>query len=282
MNLKGHAMKKYSGKNISLNILVVEDEKNLALLQKGYLEEAGHRVILTEKGEKALQLLEREKIHVVLLDQKLPAMAGAEVFARILYEGYDVCIVMVTGKDDCCLANQIVLYGAEDYIVKDRELRFVEALPRIVERCWKQHEIKKENKRLKKTVSLMQNSLDALMNNTPDYVFVMDRYNHIVMANDAFIKLTGFNKSELLGHTCYSVIHQKDKCIHNCPYQETLNTGKVVTKTVYSSLFKRDVFATTIPVFNDENNIEQIIHIFKPIKTETGNNYGLRRKDLEI
>lgn len=275
-------MKKYSGKNISLNILVVEDEKSLALLQKDCLEEAGHRVILTEKGEKALRILEQEQIHVVLLDQMLPAMAGAEVFARILYKGHDVCIIMVTGKGDSYLAEQIVAYGAEDYIVKDRELRFVEALPRIVERCWKQHEIKKENKQLKKSVSLLQNSLDALMNIIPDYVFVMDRHNHIIMANNAFAKTTGFKKGEIMGHTCYSLVHQKEKCIHNCPYQETLRTGKTATNTVYSSLFKRNVFATTIPVFNNENKIEQVIHIFKPINSETGNNYDIRRKDLEI
>ena len=275
-------MKKYFDKNIALNILVVEDEKNLALLQKEYLEDAGHRVILTENGEKALQILEREQIHVVILDQMLPAMAGAEVFARILYKGHDVCMIMVTGKGDCCLADQIVAYGAEDYILKDKELRFVEDLPRIVERCWKQHEIKKENKRLKKAVNLLQSSLYALMNNTSDYIFVMDRYNHIIMANDSFMKLTGFKKGEILGHTCYSVVHQKDKCINNCPYQETLKTGKIVSNKVYSTLFKRDVFATTIPVFNEENKIEQVIHIFNPINSETENSYDIRRKNLEV
>ncbi|HLC16345.1 MAG TPA: response regulator [Thermodesulfovibrionia bacterium] len=275
-------MNPYSGKNIALNILIVEDERNLALLQKDCLEEAGHRAIITENGEKALELLDKEQINVVLLDQMLPAMAGAEVFARILHEGHDVCIIMITGRRDCCLAEQIVAYGAEDYIVKDNDLRYVEALPRIVERCWKQHEIKKENKRLKNENNLLRRCLTALLNSSSDYIFVMDKYNHITLASEGFMELTGLKNSDILGNTCFSVVHQKNKCIHDCPYQDTLKTGQTVTKTIHTPLFKHNVLATTIPIFNDENKIEQVIHIFKPIKLENEKTYDIRRKNLEV
>jgi PAS domain S-box-containing protein len=275
-------MNKYGGKNIALNILIVEDERSLALLHKDCLEEAGHRAIITDNGEKALELLDKEQINVVLLDQMLPAMAGAEVFARILHQGHDVCIIMITGRGDCYLAEQIVSYGAEDYIVKDNDLRYVEALPCIVERCWKQHEIKKENKRLKNETNLLRKCLNALLNSSSDYIFVMDRYNHIIMASGAFMKLTDLKNSDILGNTCFSVVHHKHKCIHNCPYQETLKTGQTVTRTIHSHLFKHNVLATTIPIFNDENKIEQVIHILKPIKIEKENNYDIRRKNLEV
>jgi PAS domain S-box-containing protein len=261
-------MSAYNLYNIALNVLIVEDDVNLALVQKRRLEADGHHIFIADSGEFALEIMEKEKIHVVLLDQKLPTMAGAEVFARIVHKGFDVAVVMITGKRDEKLAEQIVAFGAEDYVVKDISLSYINALPRIVIKSWKQHQLKRENKRLTNELMLLKDTLVAFLNHISDLVFIMDTNNRIIMANQAFYKTLGIKKEDVLGRTCYSLFHGKDSFVEDCPYLETLETKSAVSKKVFEPKFNTTMLMTTIPVFDYDGAIKQVIHYCKPLSKE--------------
>ena len=255
----------YNLYNIALNVLIVEDDSNLALVQKRRLETDGHHVFIAESGEKALEIMSKEKIHVVLLDQKLPTMAGAEVFARIIHKGFDAAVVMITGKRDEKLAEQIVAFGAEDYVVKDISLSYINALPRIVLKSWKQHQLKRENKRLTSEIMLLKDTLVAFLNHIPDFVFIMDTNNRIIMANKAFYKALGVKKEDVVGQACYSFLHGRDTFVERCPYKETLKTKLPVSKVMFEPLFNTNMLMTTIPVFDYDGAIKQVIHYCKDL-----------------
>ena len=270
----------YNLYNMALNVLIVEDDANLALVQKRRLEADGHHVFVAESGEDALELMKKEKIHVVLLDQKLPTMAGAEVFARFIHMGFDVAVVMITGKRDEKLAEQIVAFGAEDYVVKDISLSYINALPRIVMKSWKQHQLKRENKRLTSEIMLLKDTLVAFLNYVPDYVFIMDTHNRIIMANKAFYSALGLKKEDVIGRTCFSFLHGKDTFVKNCPYVETLKTKTPSTKIMFEPLFNKTMLMTTIPVFDYDGAIKQVVHYCKLLSQEEISQYSGERQEI--
>ena len=62
-----------------INILVVDDEKEIAELVEIYLVSDGYRVFKAENAREGLEILEKENIHLVLFDIMMPVMNGLEM-----------------------------------------------------------------------------------------------------------------------------------------------------------------------------------------------------------
>lgn len=112
-------------------ILVVEDEKKLVAILKGYLEQAGFSVITASDGEQALAVFRHEKPALVLLDLNLPKLDGLDV-CRALRKESNVPIIMVTARVE--EADRLIglELGADDYITKPFSPREVVARVRAV------------------------------------------------------------------------------------------------------------------------------------------------------
>ncbi|KWX69320.1 response regulator [Paenibacillus riograndensis] len=108
-------------------ILVVEDEKPISDLITMNLKLVGHRFFKAFDGEQMQQILEQEKIDLILLDVMLPVMDGFEWMRRHRHPG--VPVIFITAKDS--LADRITGFelGADDYIIKPFEI--LELLARI-------------------------------------------------------------------------------------------------------------------------------------------------------
>ena len=98
-------------------ILVVEDEPELVRALRGYLENAGFRVVNAADGEMALAVFRHERPDLVLLDLMLPKLDGLQVCKRIRQQN-DVPIIMLTARVE--EADRVVglELGADDYVVK--------------------------------------------------------------------------------------------------------------------------------------------------------------------
>jgi DNA-binding response OmpR family regulator len=99
------------------NILVIEDDMEIARLQRDYLEDAGFEVTVAPDGESGLASARGTRPDLILLDLRLPGRDGLDI-ARELRRSSTVPIVMVTARGD--EADRIVglELGADDYIVK--------------------------------------------------------------------------------------------------------------------------------------------------------------------
>lgn len=101
-----------------VNILVAEDDKNARLLLKAILEGERYQVFTAEDGVKALEILDREHIDLVVLDIMMPNMDGYE-FTRTLREnGNMLPILMVSAKQLPEDKHRGFLVGTDDYITK--------------------------------------------------------------------------------------------------------------------------------------------------------------------
>lgn len=117
-------------------ILVVEDERNIAELIRDYLVAADFSVIVKERGDEALEAVRRNELDLILLDIMLPGKDGLEV-CRDIRRFSQIPIIMVTARVEEIDRIIGLEYGADDYICKPfspRELvaRVKTVLRRIV------------------------------------------------------------------------------------------------------------------------------------------------------
>ena len=100
------------------HILVADDDKHTRILMKAILESDGYTVYLAEDGEKALEVLDKEHIDLVVLDIMMPKIDGYE-FTRILREGNSTLpVLMVSARNLPSDKHMGFIAGTDDYITK--------------------------------------------------------------------------------------------------------------------------------------------------------------------
>lgn len=102
---------------MDIRALIVEDEKNLTDLLRGYLEREGFEVHEAFDGETGLEVARRVKPDIVVLDWMLPKLDGMEVL-RELRRFSEAYVIMLTARAE--EADKIVglSTGADDYLTK--------------------------------------------------------------------------------------------------------------------------------------------------------------------
>ena len=119
-------------------MLLVEDERSIGTLLRGYLERDGYRVVWVRSGEEALIELVRHPVRMVVLDIGLPGIDGFDVCRRIR-AGSSVPIVMLTARDEEADRLAGLETGADDYIGKPFSPRELVARMRAVLRRAEPH-----------------------------------------------------------------------------------------------------------------------------------------------
>ena len=101
-------------------ILAVDDEEHILELLAYNLERDGYHVIKAETGEEALELLDKEKVDIVLLDWMLPGIDGIEVLRRIRANKAlrTLPVIFLTAKGDEISKVVGLEVGSDDYLVK--------------------------------------------------------------------------------------------------------------------------------------------------------------------
>src|SRR5712691_1140694 len=116
-----------------MNILVVDDDRDIADIIGYSLRKEGHRPILAHSGEEALALAERSPPDLVVLDVMLPGLSGFEV-CRKLRERGPVPVILLTARGEEADRVWGLDLGADDYITKPFSHRELLARVRVVAR----------------------------------------------------------------------------------------------------------------------------------------------------
>ena len=98
-------------------ILIVEDDPNIAELQKDYLEIAGFEVSLRDNGLEGLKSLRENEFDLLILDIMLPGMDGLEIL-RGMKEDKDIPVLLVSARKEEIDKIKGLSLGADDYITK--------------------------------------------------------------------------------------------------------------------------------------------------------------------
>lgn len=100
-----------------MNILVCDDEREIVDALEIYLVNEGHRVFKAYDGMEALDILEKEPIHLVLMDIMMPRMDGMRALMKIREER-NIPVIMLSAKSEDYDKITGLNLGADDYVTK--------------------------------------------------------------------------------------------------------------------------------------------------------------------
>jgi len=98
-------------------ILIIEDDKSIAEIQKDYLEMSGYEVICAFDGCTGASMVEEGGFDLVILDLMLPGKDGYEILAQIAGD-MEIPVLIVSAKTDEVYKIKGLNLGADDYITK--------------------------------------------------------------------------------------------------------------------------------------------------------------------
>ncbi len=99
------------------NILICDDEKDIVNALQIYLSDPEYRIYTACNGKEALDILEKEEIHLVLLDIMMPVMDGMTALAGIR-KNSNIPVILLTAKSEDTDKILGLNVGADDYITK--------------------------------------------------------------------------------------------------------------------------------------------------------------------
>lgn len=99
------------------NILICDDEPDIVNALKIYLADPDHRLLEAANGRQALELAEKEDLHLVLLDIMMPELDGISALAA-LRRISNVPVILLTAKSEDADKILGLNVGADDYITK--------------------------------------------------------------------------------------------------------------------------------------------------------------------
>ncbi|MGG4104098.1 response regulator transcription factor [Paenibacillus lautus] len=108
-------------------ILIVEDDVHISKIIKMNLNIVSYETMEVYDGEAALELVQREKFDLILLDVMIPKLDGFELMKRI--KPYNIPVIFLTARNSVYDKVDGLKLGADDYMVKPFEA--IELLARI-------------------------------------------------------------------------------------------------------------------------------------------------------
>ena len=99
------------------HILIVEDDKDIREGVGIYLKSQGYQVFMASDGIEGLETLEKEEIHLAIVDIMMPRMDGITMTMK-LREKYDFPVIMLSAKSEEVDKVMGLNIGADDYVTK--------------------------------------------------------------------------------------------------------------------------------------------------------------------
>ncbi|NIK70472.1 MULTISPECIES: response regulator transcription factor [unclassified Paenibacillus] len=101
----------------TIQILIADDDLEIAELIKIYLTNEGYQVLIAGNGREAMELIAKESVQLMILDVMMPEMNGLEVVRAVRAE-YGIPILMLSAKAEDMDKIMGLTTGADDYMVK--------------------------------------------------------------------------------------------------------------------------------------------------------------------
>jgi PAS domain S-box-containing protein len=192
---------------IPLRLLLLEDNPSDAELVLHKLRRAGYdpifNLVETEEGYRSqLQALPE----IILSDFSMPEFDALRALDIMKVLQLKIPFIVVSGSIGEERAVQLIQCGATDYLIKDRLDRLGTAVSQALEQS-----------RLREATQLAEHALqqnEELLRNAFDYtniaMVVTDLEYRFVRANDAFIDMLGYSRSEILDMSIPDITHAED------------------------------------------------------------------------
>ena len=106
-------------------ILILDDEIAVCNMLTKFLSKKGYRTKSTTSVQEALEIINKEKPQILLLDIKMPDMDGITVLKKVKEIDQVICVIMITAVKDDDTGRECIRLGAYDYITKPLSLDYL-------------------------------------------------------------------------------------------------------------------------------------------------------------
>ena len=131
-------------------ILIVDDERGQRELLGGHLKHLGYEIFEAGDGEEAVEVARHKAPDLVLLDQRMPKLGGADAIRALHESSPDLDIVVVTAFGTVEQAVEALHLGAVDYLTKPVDL---DRLQVVVRRALERRTLLRENRELRQKLA---------------------------------------------------------------------------------------------------------------------------------
>lgn len=225
-------------------ILIIDDEKAIRRTIKEILEFEKYTVDEAEDGQQGLDMALKGHYDVILSDIKMPKLDGVELLSRLMQQGTDSALIMMSGHGNIETAVETVKKGAFDYLAKPIDLnRLLVTIRNAMDKTTLVAETKVLKKKISKTYEMIGES--KALNTIREMI---DK----VAPTDARVLITGSNGSgkELVARE----IHSKSNRAA-APLIE-VNCAAIPSELIESELFGHEKGAFTSAVATRKGKFE--------------------------
>ena len=168
------------------SLLLVDDEPNVSKSLERLLRKEKYKIFVANSGEEALEILQQHKIKVIVSDQRMPHMTGAQLFAKVKEQYPETIRIIISGYTD--------FQSVSDAINKGSIYKFL-AKP------WNNELLRAEIREAFNTQGLIQHNqqLSHLFDSTIEAIAICNEQGNIESVNPAFCKLSELPSQSITG-----------------------------------------------------------------------------------
>lgn len=208
-------------------ILVIDDERSIRNTLKEILEFEKYSVDEAEDGSQGIKMAKENKYDTIFCDIKMPKMDGMEVLDKLIQEGIDSQVVMISGHGNIETAVESIKRGAYDFIEKPLDLNRILV---TIRNAMDKSNLVQETKVLKQKIH--KSKSNAIIGESNPIVEIKNMIAKVA-PSDARVMITGPNGSgkELVARQ----LHEQSNR-NKAPFVE-VNCAAIPSELIESELF---------------------------------------------
>ena len=219
------------------NILLVDDNVDIINALSDFLALNGCNVHVAPTGKKALELLNKNDIEVVILDVRLPDANGIALLDTIKVENPTVAVIIVTGYYNPNYVVEAMKKGASDFLTKPFEF---DKLVLVLLRALRERSLLIEKENIfqsledKQKIELLNRELQKKIKELTTMYQISNQFNSLNLFNDVYEKTLHIVCDVLDVKSCgYYIFDGKSKEL--ILYKEKSNNGYTIDRRISAS-----------------------------------------------
>ncbi|ACL16035.1 PAS domain S-box protein [Methanosphaerula palustris] len=139
-----------------------------------------------------------------------------------------------------------------------------------------------ERQRFQNEILKAKNRWERTFDAVPDMIAIVDKHFRIVQVNRAMADSIGISPEEVVGMTCYEVIHHSSTPPTICPHQKLLQDYQSHSTDLHEDTSNKDFFLTVSPIQDPLGNVRGSVHILRDITERKRAEEALIRSNEEL
>jgi two-component system phosphate regulon sensor histidine kinase PhoR len=200
----------------AIRVLVVDDERDIREGSERILSRIGFHLTTAARGDEALQIFEKARPAIVLLDLKMPGLDGMEVLQRLMELDPAILVIVITGYATVETAIAAMKQGAYDFIPKPFE---PDQLRIVVNRAAEKIRLTRETRKLELEKARTLSDLDTeksrlrtIIESLPDGVLVTNAGGQVVLINPSCRQMLKLDRETAPGRPIQDYLPDEALC----------------------------------------------------------------------